>query len=482
MSQPPTLDLLIRGAIVLDGTGAPGQRCDVGVSEGRVVAIAPSLSAPAQQAIDGAGCVLAPGFIDSHAHDDVALFDARLMTPKLLQGVTTVVVGNCGISAAPWSKPQRPPPPLDLLDRRALPTARFSDFAMHLRAAPPQINAGLLVGLTTVRAEVMDDPMRRATHGEVETMQTHVAEALAAGALGVSIGPYYPPARASDADEIVAACAPLRRGRDLLAVHLRDEADAVLPALDEAMQIASRLGVRLVISHHKLLGTRNHGRSAQTLRRIEGYARLAPVCLDCYPYTASSTMLDPAKVDTAVRVRVAWSEAEPAAAGRDLDELALEWQCTRRAAAERLVPGGAIYFAMDSTDVRAILTHPLTMIGSDGLPHDTAPHPRLWGTFPRVLGPLVRDEGWLTLEAAVHKMTGLPAERFGLKGRGRIEVGAIADLVLFDPARIADQATYDAPRLPPAGISHVFVNGQVRVRAGGVVGSANGQLIEPLAH
>jgi N-acyl-D-amino-acid deacylase len=472
----PAFDVLISGATVIDGSGAPGRRADVALRGDRIAAIAPTLQATAAQHIDGTGRVLAPGFIDAHTHDDMALVDAALMRPKLLQGVTTVIAGNCGISAAPWSRPGRPPPPLDLLDRGRLPTAGFAEYMAALAAAPAQLNAALLLGLTTVRAQVMDDPMRAAATAQIDRMQAHVAEALAAGALGVSIGPYYPPARAASADEIVAACAPLQGQPAVLTVHLRDEADAIVPALDEAIDIATRLRVPLVISHHKLLGTRNHGRSAQTLRRIEKAAQRTPVCLDCYPYTASSTMLDPAKVDGATRVRVAWSQPQPAQAGRDLDEIASGWQCSRQDAARRLTPGGAIYFAMARDDVRAIARHPLTMIGSDGLPHDAAPHPRLWGTFPRVLGPLVREQGWFTLEEAVHKMTGLPAQRFGLTGRGRIAVGAQADLVLFDPARIADRATYADPRQPPVGIDGVIVNGRLRVWAGELVGAANGTL------
>jgi N-acyl-D-amino-acid deacylase len=472
-----TFDLLVRGGMVIDGSGAPRCLADVGLVGDRIAAVGLGLDRPARHTIDATGHVIAPGFIDTHTHDDSAACDGALMAPKLLQGVTTVVTGNCGISAAPWSRDGRPPPPLDLLDRSRLPTAGFAAYAQALRAAPPQTNVLMLLGMTTVRAQVMGDTQRPATVDEVRQMQAHVEEAMAAGAAGVSIGTYYPPAQAADADEIVRACAPLRGRQALLSVHLRDEGDRVLQALDEAMDIARRLEVTLVISHHKLVGSHNHGRSAQTLRRIEDYARLAPVCVDCYPYTASSTMLDPDKADRATRVQVAWSEAQPDAAGCDLDELAQRWSCSRREAARRLVPGGAIYFAMNVEDVRAILTHPLTMVGSDGLPHDAAPHPRLWGAFARVVGPLVRDEGWLTLESAVHKMTGLPAQRLGLPDRGRVASGARADLVVFDPAQISDRATYDAPCLPPTGIACVIINGRVRVRGGRLVDGANGRVL-----
>ncbi|MCU0951342.1 MAG: D-aminoacylase [Burkholderiaceae bacterium] len=471
-----TADLLIRGAMVFDGSGAPGQIADVAIAGDRIVAIGADLP-PARQQLAGEGRVLAPGFIDAHTHDDTALAEPLLMAPKLLQGVTTVITGNCGISAAPWSRPDRPPPPLDLLDRRGVDTASFAGYLDQLRRSPLQVNAAPLLGLTSVRAQVMDDTALRADAGEIERMQAVVAQALSAGAIGVSIGTYYPPARAADADEIVAVCAALDPARHRLTVHLRDEGDDVLAALDEAMSIASRLRVPLVVSHHKLMGTRNHGRARQTLGRIDHYARLAPVCLDCYPYAASSTMLNPAKAAACPRVIVTWSDAVPAQAGRDLDHIARDWGCSRSEAATRLLPGGAIYFAMDEADVRAILSHPLTMVGSDGLPHDRCPHPRLWGSFARVLGPLVRDAGWLSLPAAIHKMTGLPAERFGLTDRGALRVGALADLVLFDAARIADRATYALPTQPPVGIEAVIVNGRLRVRDGVLIGAGSGRLL-----
>jgi N-acyl-D-amino-acid deacylase len=221
-----------------------------------------------------------------------------------------------------------------------------------------------------------------------------------------------------------------------------------------------------VVSHHKVVGAANHGRTVATLARIDRAARRQAVCLDCYPYEASSTMLDPDKAARTREVLVTWSAAVPAAAGQRLRTLADGWGVGLRAAAERLLPGGAIYFTMDPADVDRVLLHPLTMVGSDGLPHDSRPHPRLWGTFPRVLGHYSRLRGLLPLEAAVHKMTGLPAQRFGIADRGRIAPGLAADLVLFDPAQVADRATYEQPTAPPAGIRAVFVNGQLAMDRG----------------
>jgi len=469
-------DLLIRGGEVLDGTGEPRRLADVAVKAGRVVAVAPHLNWAAKHEIDATGKVVAPGFIDCHTHDDTAVCDVFRMESKLRQGVTTVVVGNCGISAAPLTR-LHIPAPLDILDRRGIAAHSFSAFSAQLEQQRPHVNVAFFVGLTTVRVEVMEDTSRPASADEIERMRALVETGLQAGALGVSVGTYYPPAQASTVDEVVAACAGMQGGRHVMSVHLRDEGDRVLEAMEEATQTAARLNVPLVISHHKLSGAKNHGRSKETLARLEEYARLQPVCMDCYPYAASSTMLNPSKVDSASKVQVAWSTPYPQYAGHDLDEVALQWQCTRQEAAERLMPGGAIYFSMDMADVRAILSHPLTMVASDGLPHDTCPHPRLWGSFPRVLGRMVREDGWFSLETAIHKMTGLPATRFGLQHRGVLNEGAWADVVVFDAQRIIDLASYASPRQAPCGIDYVVVNGEVKVAGNTVNANAHGQLL-----
>ncbi len=469
-------DLIIRGGTVVDGSGAPRFRADVAVQDGRIAVIGPDLPVAARRVIDARDRIVTPGFIDCHTHDDTAVTSLSHMLPKLLQGVTTVIAGNCGIGAAPFTRVAAPPP-LDLLDRRQIDTRSFAGFVDEVARQGLQVNIAYLAGLTTIRAEVMDDTGRAATADEIARMRALLADALQAGAIGASVGTYYPPARAADVDEVVAVCADLDPARHLIAAHLRDEGDKVLESMEEAVNMAGRLAVPLVISHHKLLGVANHGRSAQTLARLDEYARLQPVCMDCYPYAASSTMLDPAKADAATSVQVAWSTPYPEHAGRDLDEVAAHWQCTRAAAALRLAPGGAIYFSMSMQDVRAILSHPLTMVGSDGLPHDACPHPRLWGSFPRVLGRLVREERWLSLEAAVHKMTGLPAQRFALPGRGALVVGACADLVVFDEHRVLDVASYASPRQAPCGIEWVVLNGQVKVEAEEVAVAACGQLI-----
>lgn len=470
------VDWLIRGATVMDGTGAAGYVADVAIARDRIVRIGSEFECDAREVVDARGLALAPGFIDPHTHDDTAVCSLDAIRAKLLQGVTTVVVGNCGISAAPLTR-DRVPPPLDLLDRRWFRFTRFADFLAEVERVGPHVNAAYLVGHTALRVQVMPELTRAASAAEAAHMAELLQEGLRAGAVGASIGTYYPPAQAADVEEIVAVCQPLDPARHRLAVHLRDEADAVMEALREADEIARRLRVPLVLSHHKVLGRRNHGRSAETLAYVEAVATGRAVCMDCYPYEASSTMLMPQNAESAERVLVSWSDPHPEFAGWDLDDVASRLGCSRGEAAQRLSPGGATYFLMDPADVRAILSHPLTMVASDGLPHDRNPHPRLWGTFPRVLGRLARDQGWFSMEMAVRKMTAMAAQRFGLHGRGVVREGAYADLVLFRADEVLDRADYASPMRPSQGIHKVFVNGVLKVDAGRIAAMPNGAVL-----
>ena len=469
------LDLLIEGGEVIDGSGAPRWRADLGVRGGRIVALGALAGEPAHRRVDAAGLIVAPGFIDSHTHDDALVLQHPSRQPKLLQGVTTVVTGNCGLSLAPTAPPGAPPP-LDLMSAGQPHFACFADYLDALDAAPLAINTLALVGHSSLRAAAMDSLDRPATPVEVERMRSELAQAWQAGAAGLSTGLYYPPARAATAQEVIEVARPLA-GQGLISMHLRDEGDAIDAALAEAFAIGRALDVQLVLSHHKLMGPANHGRSLQTLALIEAASLQQRVCLDCYPYTASSTMLLPSRVAASKDVMISWSKVAPGAAGRLLSELAAEAGVAPVTMAERLQPGGAIYFAMADEDLERILQHPLAMIGSDGLPGEGHPHPRLWGSFPRVLGHYARERRLLTLETAVHKMTGLTARRFGLHGRGLIAAGQHADLTLFDPATVLDRATYEQPEQAPIGIRWVFVAGVAAVEQGEGSGARAGRLL-----
>jgi N-acyl-D-amino-acid deacylase len=315
-------------------------------------------------------------------------------------------------------------------------------------------------------------------------MRAHVQEALDAGALGVSTGTFYPPAAAASTEEIIEVCRPLSGSGGVYATHMRDEKDAVLQSLEETFRIGRELDVPVVVSHHKVTGEANWGRSAETLARIGQAMQCQCVSLDCYPYTAGSTMLhtDPARLQG--RVLIAHSDAHPRMAGRDLDDIAREWGVDKLEAAKRLQPATAIYFMMDEADVQRILAYEHTMVGSDGIPGGERPHPRLWGSFPRVLGRYSRDLGLFPLETAVWKMTGLTARNFGLTDRGRIAEGLAADLVVFDAGSVADTATYEDPQRPAAGIDSVLVNGVAVWAQGRATGARPGRVLRRgrLAH
>jgi N-acyl-D-amino-acid deacylase len=346
-----------------------------------------------------------------------------------------------------------------------------------LQAEPAAVNAACLLGHTTLRAATMDRLDRAASAAEIGRMRAMAEEALAQGAIGISTGTAYAPARAATTEELIAVCEPLRQAGGIYATHMRNEDDAVIEAMEETFRIGASLGVAVVISHHKCVGKANHGRSVETLALIERTLPHQPVALDCYPYIASSTILQPSRAGQSTRVLVTWSKPHPELSGKDLSEAARALGVSEAEAIERLQPAGAIYFMMDEADVQRILRYPHTMIGSDGLPHDARPHPRLWGTFPRVLGHYARDLQLFSLEAAVHKMTGLPAARFGLRERGVLREGAYADLVLIDPRTVIDAATFEEPERPAAGIEHVLVNGECVGEHGTATGKRSGRLL-----
>ena len=290
-------------------------------------------------------------------------------------------------------------------------------------------------------------------------MAADMQEAMDAGALGLSSGVFYREAYAADARELVAVAGVAARNGGVYATHIRDELAGILPALQEAAAHARQAGLPLVISHHKCAGPANWGRTRETLPLIEQLARGQELAMDVYPYTAGSTVLRSDLVDGIIDILITGSQPHPEMAGRYLADIAKEWGLSQQQACERLEPGGACYFQMRQDDVDRVVTHPLSMIGSDGLPHDERPHPRLWGAFPRVLACYWRDKGLLRLEQAIHKMTGLSAARFRIEDRGRIAAGCWADVVLLDPERVKDGATFEQPTLFSEGIERVWVNG-----------------------
>ena len=471
--------LLIRNGTVVDGTRASRFDADLAITDGRIAAIGRLEGARADAEIDATGRIVAPGFIDAHTHDDRLLLSAPDMAPKASQGVTTVVAGNCGISLAPLPAGGKPVPPMDLLDETGA-WFRFPTFAAYveeLRARPAATNAALLVGHSTLRVQTMDDLGRPASGAEIGRMRALADEALAAGAIGVSTGLWYEPASAATTEEVIEVCRPLTRRKGLYCTHMRDEADRVLESLEETFRIGRELGVPVVVSHHKVAGRANHGRSRETLPLIAARMREQAIGLDCYPYCASSTILTASRVGAATRVLVTWSKPHPELAGLELAEIEKRLGLSTEAAIARLIPAGAIYFAMDEADVQRILAFEPTMVGSDGLPHDAAPHPRLWGTFPRVLGHYSRGLNLFPLETAVHKMTGLTAQTFGLADRGVLKAGFAADITIFDAGTVDEAATFARPIQPARGIEAVIVNGEIVWRDGHPTGARPGRVL-----
>lgn len=474
-----TYDCVVRNGEVIDGSGKPRFRADLGIKDERIAAIAAPGSLTGAQTVDAAGRIVAPGFIDVHTHDDTALIDNPSMAMKASQGVTTVICGNCGASPAPYQRPDMPPLLSLIVKNPANVAPSFAAFAAKVEAARPALNGAFLIGHSTLRMSVMGtDLNRQATQPEIAAMRDLLDESLEQGAIGLSSGLFYPPAMAASTDEVAEVAAPLGKHQGIYTAHMRDERDDILQAMDETFEIGRRAGAAsIVVSHHKCAGRQNFGRMRETLPKMEAAMRQLPVGFDVYPYVAGSTILRKEMLDDALKVIITFSETVPGMSGRDLADIAREWGIGIHEAADRLQPAGAIYFMMDEGDVQRALSHPDAMIGSDGIPFDAHPHPRLWGTFPRVLGHYSRDLGLFPLEDAVRRMSALPARNFRLKDRGEIKEGYFADLCVFDPATVIDSASFEVPMTPARGIDMVFVNGAPVWREGRSTGERPGRVL-----
>src|SRR6185437_2389994 len=297
------------------------------------------------------------------------------------------------------------------------------------------------------------------------------------GALGLSSGLAYLSANAAPTEEVLALAELLAAAGAIYTTHMRTETEGILEAMSEAFRIGRQATVPVVISHLKCAGIANWGRSGEVLHALDIARASQPVGCDCYPYAAGSSTLDLRQVDERVEIMITWCTPHPEMAGRTLAQIAECWDVEQIEAARRLQPAGAIYHSISEEDMRRILAHSATMIGSDGLPNDPLPHPRLWGTFPRVLGHYSRDLNLLPMTIAIHKMTGMPAARFGLADRGLIKEGYCADLVLFNPETVRDTATFTSPVSPAEGIAAVWVNGMLSYREGASTGQRGGRFL-----
>lgn len=501
----PTYDLLIAGGTVIDGTGAARYRADVALNGDRIALVSRSALSPstARRTIAATGLIVAPGFIDLHAHIDPLLRmpDAE---SHVRQGVTTALGGPDG--GGPW------------------PFAAYLDSAESLGLG---MNVAFLVGHNTIRRNVMQLADRDPTPAELDQMRTMVAQGMHEGAFGLSTGLRYLPGTFSRTDEVVALSKVAADSGGIYTSHLREEGLGVIEGVAEAIEIGRRTGMTVVLTHHKVVGKPMWGKSVRTLAMVDS-ARNAgiDVRIDQYPYTATSTgisVLVPtwalAGGDTAferrladsvlrdsmsrgiadllltdrgggdlARVQFAGVSWQRSLEGRTLEDWAVERglpptpQTGAQLVIEAVQRGGAsaIYHVLDEPDVERIMRHPQTMIASDGRlsrPGSGHPHPRAYGTFPRVLGRYVRERNLLTLENAIHKMTGMPAATLRLADLGAVRAGARADITIFDADSIIDRATFQEPHQYPAGISYVIVNGTVAVDNGHFTAARPGRVL-----
>ncbi len=529
------IDLLIQNGMIIDGTGNPEYKADVALADDRIVEVAPKITAEAQTVINAEGLAISPGFIDVHSHDDGYVLNKPSCDPKLLQGVTTQVIGNCGFSLGPL-----PADSQTYLDKVKMmmgggdmpaelqKASSFGDYLDVLESRPLGVNLVPLVGHATIRIAAMGWDNRAPTLDELEAMQGLTEEAMSVGAAGMSSGLIYVPAAFAASAELSALAEVVGRYQGLYATHMRSEGNRQMEAIEEALNIAKAGRTPLHIAHHKIAGRANWGMSEQTLARFER-ARAEEgqeVTCDQYPYLAGSSYLaaclppafasggpdvwGPKLQDSDVRrqvqndiendvgfpgdnlirsggfenIFISFTSKFPKFSGRSIADIAAAsrksaYQVFFELLSAEKMDIGMVVFMMQDEDVQRIMQHRLTMIGSDGIPSLTGGrfHPRFTGTFPRVLGRFARDNGVLSLPEAVRKMTSLPANTFRLTSRGLLKEGFFADLVIFDPATVIDQGNYQHPDLPPLGIIHVICNGKPAVTSGEITGRMSGRLL-----
>jgi N-acyl-D-amino-acid deacylase len=528
--------LLIRGGTLIDGSGAPREGADVAVEGDRIAAIGPGLTGPAARVIEAAGHVVAPGFIDAHSHSDLFYFGCPSAESKIRQGCTTEVVGMCSFSPAPIA-----PGRAELVQNWAGGIGASVDFRWEtfpqyleaLRARKPSINVVQFVGHGALRLATVGADSRPLTPEDLRAMERLLAEAMDAGAHGYSTGLVYPPSAYSATPELVALARSMARRGGLYFSHVRGESAMVEDSIREAIRIGEEGGVGVQIAHVKVGGRENWGKMDRVLRLIdEARARGVDVTGDVYPYHAGSTKMDnlmPSWVhdggiprllerlaDRPTRRRIVeeclvdgerWRTVSQGAVGFDeiliatcrrhelegLTLAALARQAGRTPAEalmdlllEQRATVGMVSFSQNLENVAKVLAHPAIMVGSDSIglsegegPRHGKPHPRMYGTFPRVLGEYARDRGLFSLETAVHKMTGMAARRLALAERGLLRPGYAADIAVFDPATVRDEATYAEPHRYPAGIPYVIVNGAVVVDGGRLSAGGSGRVLTP---
>lgn len=529
-------DTLILDGRVVDGAGNPWLRADVGIRDGKIVEIGDLGSASAHRIIHAKNLVASPGFIDIHSHSDFALIRDPKAESKIRQGVTTEVIGNCGLSAAPMRENTR-----KLLEKYLEPVrfkvklnwSTMGEYLNQLEKQGIALNIASLVGHGTVRIAVMGFDNRPPIEGELDDMKTLVSQSMEDGVFGMSSGLIYPPGCYSDARELTELCRVVGKYGGTYTTHIRNEGDALIESVREAIEIGKLSGVPVEISHHKATGRANWGSVKETLKMIdEAREKGFDVTCDQYPYAASCTFLSAvvptwaheggtekliARLkDPKIRRRLAreieegipgwenpardsgWdkimivsvsSEKNKDLEGKTIAEISESREenpadVTFDLLIEEEAAAMVVLFEMCEEDVHTVMKHPVTMVGSDGLAvtpsgilGEVRQHPRSYGTFPRVLGKYVREKTVLTLEEAIRKMTSFPAQKLGLRDRGLIKEGMWADITIFDPSEIVDKGTYTDPNQFPKGIKYVIVNGKLVIEKGEHTGFLAGKVL-----
>lgn len=535
------VDLLIKNGLMVDGTGAPAVKMDIAVSNGKIVDIAPVIEMDSEKTIDASGLVVCPGFIDIHSHSDATIIVNPRAESKIRQGVTTEVVGNCGMSAAPLTTKFM----ADLKGHLTINSDfgateslgdewhSFGEYIDYLNALPLGINMMPLVGFGTLRSAVMGHKVDVPTADEMAEMERLLAESLDAGAAGLSTGLEYVPESFAKTEELIQLCKVVARKGKLYATHMRSEAQTLFPAVEEAIRTAEESGCRLQISHLKLGGEFNWGKTKKLFDLLEdAVARGVPLSWDQYPYTAWGTGLvdyipawvtksgheelirllqDPvsrkkiraeidAEIETGdhafntaswenVQIAMIRSKENKHLMGRRIADIAKElgvdpfdFVFDLLIAEKGMVK--TLVFCMAEADIMTILQHPQTIISSDARAVATygelskgSPHPRYYGAFPRILGKYVREEKLMTLETAIKKMTSMPAKIMGLDTRGTLAPGMVADITVFNPDTIIDMASFENPHQYSRGIEKVIMAGIVVIDQGQHTGEMMGHII-----
>jgi N-acyl-D-amino-acid deacylase len=525
------VDVLIKNALIVDGTGRRRYHADLGLTGKRITALGKNLKLTAPTVIDAQNQVVAPGFIDIHSHSDLSPFFTNYkMQSKLYQGITLEIIGNCGISCLPVNDAFRQAitefigAGLELpLNGMVMEDDSVTDYAEHLKRCPAATNVGVLIGHGTLRGCIMGFEMRPPSSQELKDMEALLDKELTAGAFGMSLGLIYPPSSYGEMEELIALAKVLKKHNAILTVHMRSESTKIFEALQEMLAVTRASGVHLEISHLKLIGKPQWGRAQELLDLIKsGQAEGLDITCDQYPYTATSTnmsamvpgwaqsggaeaMCERLKTPTPQLLQEIREEMErrggakcvlvvsthdkyPEFEGQTLDLIAAKLMVEPEAAVAQLLVatnGGVpcCYFSLSEDDVLTIMREPYICVGSDGyaMPFEkgligTNPHPRSFGTFPRYL-QTIREQQLMSLEEAIAKITSLPARILGLRDRGRIALGQYADLTIFDPAQIADCSKYTDSLRKPAGIKYVIIDGRIALAEGEQVGGNFGQVL-----